>query len=352
MCAEELDFVEKYDLLGCIQCGRCTGGCPVTLRTDLNVRCFVYDTLNDERLEELSEKPEIWDCTTCNTCAIRCPKGLEPFEVLIGLRSHAGRGGQHRAHRARRPGVHVQQRQPLGQAARQAPGLGLHDLEVRDPGAGGGEDRRRAPPHLLHRLPTTPGSCRWPRHWSRCCSAAGVDFGLIGEEEKHCGSEVRRLGEEGLFEYFDEENIELFELLQRQPPRDHLPPLLQHLQERIPRTSRCRSCTTPSSSPSCSRTASWSSPRRSPRSSSTTRASWARRTIVFDEPRYILTRIPGVEFNGVRPLPRAQPLLRGRRRQDVGGVRVQGAAARRDQDRGRPGPGRADQSPWPVLSAC
>ena len=57
-------------------------------------------------------------------------------------------------------------------------------------------------------------------------NAAGVDFGLIGEmlfavvaeftidligeEEKHCGSEARRLGEEGLFEYFDEENTELF----------------------------------------------------------------------------------------------------------------------------------------------
>jgi heterodisulfide reductase subunit C2 len=87
MCAEELDFVEKYDLLGCIQCGRCTGGCPVALRTDLRVRCFMNDTQSEERLEELSEKPEIWDCTTCYTCAARCPKGLEPMEVLIGLRS-------------------------------------------------------------------------------------------------------------------------------------------------------------------------------------------------------------------------------------------------------------------------
>ena len=86
MCAEELGFIEKYDLLGCIQCGRCTGGCPVAMRTDLRVRGFMYDTLNEELLEEISEKPEIWDCTTCFTCAARCPKGLEPLEVLIGLR--------------------------------------------------------------------------------------------------------------------------------------------------------------------------------------------------------------------------------------------------------------------------
>jgi Fe-S oxidoreductase len=44
----------------------------------------------------------------------------------------------------------------------------------------------------------------------RVLEAAGVDYGFIGEEEKHCGSEARRLGEEGLFEYFDEENTELF----------------------------------------------------------------------------------------------------------------------------------------------
>lgn len=87
MSIEHGTFVQKYDLLGCIQCGRCTGGCPVTVRTDLNVRQFVYDTVDDDRLEELSEKPEVWDCTTCNTCAIRCPKGLEPFEVLLGLRA-------------------------------------------------------------------------------------------------------------------------------------------------------------------------------------------------------------------------------------------------------------------------
>ena len=39
---------------------------------------------------------------------------------------------------------------------------------------------------------------------------AGVDYGFIGEEESCCGAEGRRLGEEDLFEYCDEENVELF----------------------------------------------------------------------------------------------------------------------------------------------
>jgi Fe-S oxidoreductase len=40
---------------------------------------------------------------------------------------------------------------------------------------------------------------------------AGVDFGILGVEEKCCCNEVRRVGEEGLFEYMAEENTELFQ---------------------------------------------------------------------------------------------------------------------------------------------
>ena len=87
MSSENQTFAEKFDLLGCIQCGRCTGGCPVTARTNLNIRRFVYDAYHEEALEELARLAEIWDCTACHTCAVRCPKGLKPLEVLIGLRT-------------------------------------------------------------------------------------------------------------------------------------------------------------------------------------------------------------------------------------------------------------------------
>ena len=44
----------------------------------------------------------------------------------------------------------------------------------------------------------------------RLFQQGGVDFGILGEEESCCGSEVRRLGEAGLFEMIVEENLELF----------------------------------------------------------------------------------------------------------------------------------------------
>ena len=44
----------------------------------------------------------------------------------------------------------------------------------------------------------------------RLLQGGGVDFGILAEEESCCGSEVRRLGEAGLFEMIAEENTELF----------------------------------------------------------------------------------------------------------------------------------------------
>ena len=78
MNTELQSFIQKYDLLGCIQCGKCTGGCPVTVRTNLNIRRFVYDAIDESMLGELADWPEITVCTACKTCTVRCPKGLKP----------------------------------------------------------------------------------------------------------------------------------------------------------------------------------------------------------------------------------------------------------------------------------
>jgi Fe-S oxidoreductase len=40
---------------------------------------------------------------------------------------------------------------------------------------------------------------------------AGVDFGILGNEEQCCGNEIRRMGEAGLFEELVEGNMERFE---------------------------------------------------------------------------------------------------------------------------------------------
>jgi heterodisulfide reductase subunit C len=38
---------ETLELKSCIQCGRCSGGCPVSMKSSLNPRKLVYCYLND-----------------------------------------------------------------------------------------------------------------------------------------------------------------------------------------------------------------------------------------------------------------------------------------------------------------
>ncbi len=203
---EELQsFIEKYDLLGCIQCGRCTGGCPVTVRTPLNVRRFVYDTVDEDLLEELAKMPEVWDCTACNTCAVRCPKGLKPVEVLIGLRNIMVESGV----------VQPTVRDALESVFREGNPWDksratrndwMKDLEVKmaEPG--------EPVENLIFVCCTIaydPKLQVIAQNLVKLLNKAGVDYGFLDTSETCCSSEVHNLGEEGLFEMMVEDNTEL-----------------------------------------------------------------------------------------------------------------------------------------------
>ena len=73
--------------------------------------------------------------------------------------------------------------------------------------------------------------------WCVCSSTTALNFGILGSEESCCGSEVRRLGEAGLFEMIVEETTELFKSLERQQDVHHLAALLQRLKNDYPRSS-------------------------------------------------------------------------------------------------------------------
>ena len=197
-------FTEKYDLLGCIQCGRCTGGCPVTVRANLNVRQFVNDAYDEEKLEELARLADIWDCTACHTCAVRCPKGLKPLEVLIGLRSIIVEGGKVE------PTVRDALQSVLlegnpwekSRAARSDWMEGL-DVKIADP---------EVPVENLFFVCCTiaydPRVRMVAQNMVKILNKAGIDYAFLPEDESCCGSEVFTLGEEGLFEMQVEDNTE------------------------------------------------------------------------------------------------------------------------------------------------
>ena len=197
-------MVEELELLGCIQCGKCTGGCPVARKTTLNMRSLIYKMLVEPKMN-VEKYPELWDCTSCFTCVERCPKDVRPAELIIGLRGELVEGGRiPETIGAALMGV-FRQGNPNGMARedRAAWADGVVDLKAAQDGCDVLFYVGCSPAYDLRAQAST-------RALARALLAAGVDFGTLGIDESCCGSEVRRMGEIGLFEMLVEENSELF----------------------------------------------------------------------------------------------------------------------------------------------
>ena len=208
MNTETQSFIQKYDLLGCVQCGRCTGGCPEAMRTGLNPRRVVYDALEGNVPDELAKLPEIWDCTTCNTCAARCPKGLKPVDVLIclgnilvesGVLQPTVRDALESAFREGNPWD-----KPRATRGDWMKGL---DVSIAEPG-----EKVENLIFVCCTICYDPKVQVIAKNLVKILNKAGVDYGFIGDDETCCASEVYNLGEvgeEGLFEMMVEDNTEL-----------------------------------------------------------------------------------------------------------------------------------------------
>ncbi len=205
MNTELQNFIEKYDLYGCIQCGRCTGGCPVTVRTNLNVRRFVYDSIDEDALEELAKLPEIWDCTACSTCAVRCPKGLKPLEVLIGLRGILVLEGQVEPTVRDALESIFREGNPWSKArATRSDWMEGLDVKVADP-----ETEVENLIFVCCTVVYDPRVQVTVKNLVKILNKADVDYAFVGDDESCCASEAFNLGEEELFEMMVEDNTEL-----------------------------------------------------------------------------------------------------------------------------------------------
>lgn len=197
-------FVKEQGLYACIQCGKCTGGCPMAIKTRLNPRTLIYRLLVSANGFELEGRDEIWDCTTCATCATRCPKQVDPMSMMIALRSLIVEKGR----------VHPNVKTALESTFRHGNPLNM-PREDRDLWAKGLDVKPfEEGVEYLYYVGCTPAYDtrvqNVTRSLVRLLQSSGLDFGILGKEESCCGSEARRLGEAGLFEMVVEETKEIY----------------------------------------------------------------------------------------------------------------------------------------------
>jgi heterodisulfide reductase subunit C len=69
----------------CIQCGTCTGSCPVSYTMDITPR-EVIALLKAGDIESILSSRTIWICASCYACSVRCPQGVLVTDVLYALK--------------------------------------------------------------------------------------------------------------------------------------------------------------------------------------------------------------------------------------------------------------------------
>ncbi len=191
-------------VLTCMQCGKCTGSCPEAGKTPFNIRVLVRKKQFASAIDESLP----WYCTACSTCTLRCPRDVKPSEVIIDMRSILVEEGRIPVSIQKALENTFVQKNPWGKPkSKRADWLGKVDFQI--PHVSETAEKRLLFTCCIQAY--DPRCMVIPANVSRILHRAGIEFGVLGEEESCCGNEIRRIGELGLFEELSEENKAHFE---------------------------------------------------------------------------------------------------------------------------------------------
>jgi len=217
-------WTRVLDAYACVQCNRCQDVCPANFygrplspsALEVNKRYLLkeatFGSHSDRLLLPLTEtviSPEaVWSCTTCYACVNVCPVGNEPMADIIDIRrrmlidgAELDSGVQNALQSLATNGNWMSKGKRLrGKWAKEM------EFPVKDATAEPVE-------HLWFVGDTASFDERVvpnTKMVARIFNQAGLDFGIMYKEESNAGNDVRRVGEEGLFEQLVEQNMEAF----------------------------------------------------------------------------------------------------------------------------------------------
>jgi heterodisulfide reductase subunit C len=78
----------------CIQCGTCSGVCPLSIYMDYSPRQVMALTRSDFKNEVLGSKT-IWLCASCYDCTVECPRQIRITDIMYELKQRAIKEGNY-----------------------------------------------------------------------------------------------------------------------------------------------------------------------------------------------------------------------------------------------------------------
>ena len=220
----DLAWTRILDAYACVQCNRCQDVCPANFQgrplspsaLEVNKRYLLkeatFDSHPDRLLLPLTEiviSPEaVWSCTTCHACVSVCPVGNEPMADIVDIRRRLILDG------AELDGGVQSALQSLAtngnwmSKGKRLRGRWAKEMEF---------PIKNATEEPVENLWFVGDTASFDERVvpntkmvARIFQCAGLDFGILYQNESNAGNDVRRVGEEGLFEQLVEQNLQAF----------------------------------------------------------------------------------------------------------------------------------------------
>ncbi len=207
---DDLSWKQVLDAFACTECGRCTSVCPATAAGSplaprqliLDLRDALYHGADES--QPLIPDEVLWSCTTCMACVEACPVGIEHVPTIVDLRRNLVDKGDLDPLLQQTLQNYAGQGNSQGKSARMR-ARWAKALDFKIP------DARKEPVQYLWFVGDFASFDERAQLASqsvaRILHDAGVSFGLLYEGERNAGNDVRRVGEEGLFELLVEQNM-------------------------------------------------------------------------------------------------------------------------------------------------
>jgi len=223
---EDFTWKDILDFYTCADCGRCSDNCPANavgrplsprfislkgrdyafehyplrgdfIKTDANIMGKVYS------------EDEIWSCTTCGACEQECPIGIEYINKIVDMRRGMVDEGN----------VPQSLQKPLQSLEKRGNPYGKMEKkraewtkELADEFEVNVLEKKGATADTLYFVDSVTSFDERmqavARATARILHKAGVNFGVLGKAEKDAGNEVRRFGEEMLYQELKNQNID------------------------------------------------------------------------------------------------------------------------------------------------
>lgn len=206
------------DFYTCTECGRCQEVCPAYASgLPLSPKLLMMNLRNGlvkaggsnlkQPISEVVTEQVIWSCTTCYACDQECPLLIERVAPIVDMRRYLVLEGR----------VDNMLQDALSNLGRYGNSFGQSE-RMRAKWTQGMQppvkDARREAVEYLWFVGDyasyNTALTEVTRKTAEIFQKAGMDFGILYDAERNAGNDVRRIGEEGLFEMLVEKNSKAF----------------------------------------------------------------------------------------------------------------------------------------------